>query len=75
MKIYFFSYAYEVGISGDIGGFRKLWELADRLQKQGHKVRIFFPKLPKHFLIGNLSGKNKRTFYAFRFYQILSKTT
>jgi len=51
MKIYFLSYVYEVGVAAEIGGFRKLWELAARLQKQGHKVRFFFPKLPKHYLL------------------------
>lgn len=51
MKIYFLFYAYEVGVSAEIGGFRKLWELADRLQKKGHKVRLFFPELPKHYAL------------------------
>ena len=49
MKIYFLFYAYEVGVSANIGGFRKLWELADRLKKQGHQVRLFFPRLPKYY--------------------------
>ncbi len=46
MNIYFLSYSYEKGVAPDIGGFRKLWEVADRLQKQGHQVRVFFPQLP-----------------------------
>jgi glycosyltransferase involved in cell wall biosynthesis len=51
MNIYFLSYVYEVGVSAEIGGFRKLWELAARLQEQGHQVRFFFPKLSKHDLL------------------------
>ena len=47
MKIYLLYYAYEVGISGDMGGFRKLWELADGLQKKGYQVRVFSPRLGK----------------------------
>lgn len=45
MKFYFIYYAYETGIRADIGGFRKLWELAQRLERQGQKVRIFFPRI------------------------------
>lgn len=48
MKIYFLFYAYETGIFAEIGGFRKLWELADRLYKQGIGVRIFFPRIPSY---------------------------
>lgn len=49
MKIYFLAYSYEKGISADLGGFRKLWELADGLYNQGIAVKIFFPRLPKFF--------------------------
>lgn len=48
MTFYFLTYAYEKNLKADIGGFRKLWELADRLQKKGHRVRVFFPDLPTY---------------------------
>jgi glycosyltransferase involved in cell wall biosynthesis/SAM-dependent methyltransferase len=47
MNIYFLFYGHEPGITADKGGFRKLWELAERLQTLGHKVKIFFPRLPQ----------------------------
>lgn len=54
MRLYFLSYSYETGITPDIGGFRKLWELADKLQQSGHFVRIFFPNISNFYPLKNI---------------------
>lgn len=46
MKVVFLSYAYEKGLRADMGGFRKLWELAWALKTHGTDVLVFYPKLP-----------------------------
>ena len=54
MKIYFLLYSYEVGISANIGGFRKLWELAEGLCRQPNEVRLFLPKLKGYLPLKNI---------------------
>ncbi|MBI1846971.1 MAG: glycosyltransferase family 4 protein [Candidatus Rokubacteria bacterium] len=46
MRWMFLHYAYEERIRPDVGGLRKLWELAAALQGQGHEVLVLYPKLP-----------------------------
>jgi glycosyltransferase involved in cell wall biosynthesis len=46
MRILFLDYAYERMLRPDAGGFRKLWELAWALQRQGHEVFVLYPALP-----------------------------
>ncbi len=46
MRWFFLTYAYEKGLRPDLGGFRKLWELAWALQGLGHEVWVFYPRLP-----------------------------
>lgn len=55
MRIFFLSYAYEEGLLADAGGFRKLWELARALTKQGSECRVFYPKLPGHLPLTRVS--------------------
>ncbi len=46
MRIFFLTYSYERGINPDLGGFRKLWELARALNECGHQTHVFYPSLP-----------------------------
>lgn len=46
MRWFFLIYAFERNIRPDVGGFRKLWELAWALQRIGHDVLVFYPSLP-----------------------------
>lgn len=60
MRAFFLSYSYEKGIRADAGGFRKLWELAWALKKQGHEVLVLYPKLPGHFPIIGVPSRASR---------------
>ncbi|MGH7278092.1 MAG: glycosyltransferase family 4 protein [Candidatus Rokuibacteriota bacterium] len=46
MRILFLTYSYERGLVGDVGGFRKLWELAHALDRRGVDVLVLYPDLP-----------------------------
>ncbi len=46
MRWFFLIYAYERNIHPDVGGFRKLWELACALKTLGHETFVFYPSLP-----------------------------
>jgi glycosyltransferase involved in cell wall biosynthesis len=48
MKILFLSYGYEQGLTADVGGFRKLWELAAAVGRRGPQVEMLYPRLPRH---------------------------
>jgi glycosyltransferase involved in cell wall biosynthesis len=45
-RVVFLTYAYERGVVGEVGGFRKLWELARALERLGGDVRVLYPRLP-----------------------------
>ena len=46
MRVFFLNYSYERGLNADVGGFRKLWELAWALKNLGHETLVFYPALP-----------------------------
>ncbi len=46
MRIFFLSYSFERSLVPDVGGFRKLWELAWALKVRGHETLVFYPALP-----------------------------
>ena len=45
MKIFILSYIYDEVVKDDMGGYRKVYELAQNLEKLGHEPTIFLPKL------------------------------
>ena len=45
MKIFILSYIYDEIVKDDMGGYRKVYELAQNLKKIGHEPTIFLPKL------------------------------
>ena len=46
MRIFFLTYSHEPAIRPEVGGFRKLWELAAALARRGHEPTVFYPRLP-----------------------------
>jgi len=46
MRIFFLTYSHEPAIRPDVGGFRKLWELAAALARRGNEPIVFYPRLP-----------------------------
>ena len=44
-RFVFLTYSYERGVVGEVGGFRKLWELARALAKQGGDVLVLYPRV------------------------------
>ena len=45
MTIFILSYEHDPFVKGDIGGYRKIWELAENLERLGHRVIVFAPRL------------------------------
>jgi glycosyltransferase involved in cell wall biosynthesis len=45
MKIFILSYIYDVVVKDDMGGYRKVFELAENLDKLGHEIVLFLPKI------------------------------
>lgn len=45
MTIFILSYEYDPLVQGDMGGYRKIWELAENLERLGHRVIVFVPHL------------------------------
>jgi len=48
MTMLFLAYAHERGLTADVGGFRKLWELAAAVARRGPRVEVLYPRLPGH---------------------------
>ena len=47
LTIFWLSYQYDPRVRGDMGGFRTTWEMAEALERRGHRVVIFAPRLTK----------------------------
>jgi glycosyltransferase involved in cell wall biosynthesis len=45
VTFFILSYEYDPVVKGDIGGYRKIWELAENLERLGHQVVLFSPRL------------------------------
>jgi glycosyltransferase involved in cell wall biosynthesis len=45
MKFFILSYIYDRIVKDDMGGYRKVYELAENLEKLGHEAVLFIPKL------------------------------
>ena len=50
MNIFILSYIYDRFVKDDMGGYRKVYELAENLDKLGHEIVLFVPKLKYHFI-------------------------
>lgn len=47
LTLFYLSYQYDPRVRGDMGGFRYTWELAQALERRGHRVVVFAPRLTK----------------------------
>ena len=45
MNLFLLSYVHDRIVKDDMGGYRKVYELAENLEKLGHQVVLFVPKL------------------------------
>lgn len=48
MKFFILSYIYDRFVKDDMGGYRKVYELAENLEKLGHETVLFVPRLKYH---------------------------
>ncbi len=47
MTIFWLTYEYDPRVQHDMGGFRATWEKAEALERLGHRVIVFAPRLTK----------------------------
>lgn len=47
LRFFILTYQYDPWLRGDMGGFRKAWELAQNLQALGHSVVVFAPRVER----------------------------
>jgi glycosyltransferase involved in cell wall biosynthesis len=44
VKVCFLAYEYDPIVRGDMGGYRKIWELAENVERLGHEVVVVAPR-------------------------------